>query len=109
MSSEPLDIGRPRVRFRRGRQGFGKAVEECRAGPPERRNGQGRPGDGAEGGDIPVVDDLPALVPVTSAELAVIETYLGVLIDELTQLSGSDVPPTPFKTRATAPSGQTRT
>lgn len=33
--------------------------------------------------DIGVVDDLPNVVPVTAPELAVIETYLGNLIDQL--------------------------
>jgi hypothetical protein len=31
---------------------------------------------------IEVVDDLPALVPVTQREIEVIETYLGALVDE---------------------------
>jgi hypothetical protein len=29
-----------------------------------------------------VVDDLPALVPVTQREIEVIETYLSALVDE---------------------------
>lgn len=33
--------------------------------------------------DIRVVDDLPDLVPVTASELAVIETYLGNLFDQV--------------------------
>lgn len=33
--------------------------------------------------DISVVDNLPDVVPVTAPELAVIETYLGNLIDQL--------------------------
>jgi hypothetical protein len=31
---------------------------------------------------VEVVDDLPALVPVTQGEIEVIETYLGALVDE---------------------------
>ena len=31
---------------------------------------------------VEVVDDLPALVPVTQREIEVIETYLSVLVDE---------------------------
>jgi hypothetical protein len=33
--------------------------------------------------DISVVDNLPDVVPVTAPELAVIETYLGSLLDQL--------------------------
>jgi hypothetical protein len=32
--------------------------------------------------DVEVVDDLPALVPVTQGEIEAIETYLGALVDE---------------------------
>jgi hypothetical protein len=31
---------------------------------------------------VEVVDDLPALVPVTQREIEVIETYLSALVDE---------------------------
>ena len=44
-----------------------------------------RPGRGGKDvvADISVVDDLPDVVPVTAPELAVIETYLGSLLDQL--------------------------
>ena len=44
-----------------------------------------RPGGVANGvvTDSSVVDDLPDVVPVTAPEMAVIETYLGSLIDQL--------------------------
>jgi hypothetical protein len=35
-----------------------------------------------------VVDDFPALIPVVQRELDIIETYLGVLLDDV--LSGAD-------------------
>jgi hypothetical protein len=44
-----------------------------------------RPVGGGKGviADIGVTDDLPDLVPVTASELAVIETYLGNLFDQI--------------------------
>jgi hypothetical protein len=41
------------------------------------------PAAGAATNGLSVVDDLPDAVPVTALELAVIETYLGNLIDQL--------------------------
>jgi len=40
---------------------------------------------------VEVVDDLPALVPVTQREIEVIETYLGALVDEA--LAGTEDQP----------------
>jgi hypothetical protein len=43
-----------------------------------------------------VVDDLPAVLPVTRPELEVIETYLGGLIDRLLADGGSAATPSPI-------------
>lgn len=40
-----------------------------------------------------VVDDWPEQVPVTPAELKVIETYLGRLLDEILSPTGKPEPP----------------
>jgi hypothetical protein len=40
---------------------------------------------------VEVVDDLPALVPVTQGEIEVIEIYLGALLDEALAGMGSEV------------------
>lgn len=73
MSSEP-DIGRPKVRFRKG-----VPVPERRR--CRRRRASEKLSDAAP--DPIVVDDLPEIVPVGSRELDVIETYLGPLLNEL--------------------------
>lgn len=45
-----------------------------------------------------VVDDLPEAIPVTASELAVIETYLGPLIDRLLAEAASEAAGTPSST-----------
>lgn len=45
--------------------------------------------------ELSVLDDLPEMIPVTRAELDVIETYLGNLIDRLLMDPASDRAVTP--------------
>lgn len=64
-----------------------------------------------EAGPI-VVDDWPEPVPVTPAELHVIETYLGRLLDEILTPSGKqdrgEPPPKPARPVPPTPSEGTR-
>jgi hypothetical protein len=73
MSSEP-DVGRPRVRFRKGVP----APERRRC---RRRRGSEKLSDSMS--DPIVIDDLPEIVLVGPRELDAIETYLGHLLNEL--------------------------
>ncbi len=57
-----------------------------------------RPTAGATTDDPVVVDNLPAVIPVTGPELDVIETYLGHLIDRLLMHAASDSAVTPAST-----------
>lgn len=57
--------------------------EQAPRAPDLPRPGRVRTTSGAATDAPIVVDDLPDAIPVTAAELEVIETYLGPLIDRL--------------------------
>lgn len=75
------DVARPRLRYRPGvvrlrRPQLG--TKSIRRGP---RKCESTP---------QVIDDLPAVVPVTIGEIGLIETYLGALIDGVLDPGGKD-------------------
>jgi hypothetical protein len=86
-----------------GEMGSSTEPPSCRGPPSRRRSSDAKavtdpnpsisPAPGApalSGGDPVVCDNLGEPIPVTAAEVDVIETYLGPLLDELLGSGGSD-------------------